>query len=118
MVTERGDRIKKITTGKKRLECPLMYYFKRIDAVAWTNINLSRHQAQEQLQRGMGVNLRDADNACVTDGFLCLHFILRRGAKKKKQFRQLSSKLSDWGNFYPLAFCRSPLPIFYPSLSM
>lgn len=31
-----------------------MYSFKRIDAVAQKKINLSRHQAQEQLQ--MGVN--------------------------------------------------------------
>lgn len=33
-----------------------MYSFKRIDAVARKKINLSRHQAQEQLQRRMGVN--------------------------------------------------------------
>lgn len=53
-----------------------MHSFKRIDAVAWKKINLSRHQAQEQLQRKM-CKLQVADNACVTDGFLCLHFALR-----------------------------------------
>lgn len=33
-----------------------VFFFKGIDAVAWKKINLSRHQAQEQLQRGTGVN--------------------------------------------------------------
>lgn len=48
-----------VYSTKKRERRPkrvLMYSFKRIDAAARKKINLSRHQAQEQLQRGTAVN--------------------------------------------------------------
>lgn len=59
MATEGGrDRKKKclLQEKKKSLTRLNVFFFKRIDAVAWKKINLSRHQAQEQLQRGTGVN--------------------------------------------------------------
>ncbi len=49
---------KMFTPGEKKSLTPLMYSFKRIDAVAQKKINLSRHQAQEPLLRGMGVNCK------------------------------------------------------------
>lgn len=94
-----------------------MYSFKRIDAVAWKKINLSRHQAQEQLQRRMGVNCESLTMPALQMDFsVCVSYwdagCMRGGEKKargrkevseKKQFCQLSSKLCDGGNFDPLA---------------
>ncbi len=68
--------------------------------MAQKKINLSRHQAQEPLLRGMGVNCKAMTMPAVTDGFLCLRLLLRTGGGfggkgGEKQFRQHSSKLSD-----------------------
>lgn len=80
-------------------------------------------------QEEKGCKLWGNDNGHVTDGFLFLCLILRWcgrggggskgggiGERRGKQFHQCSSKLSDRGNFDPLALLCSP-PTIFPSFT-
>lgn len=94
-----------------------MYSFKRIDAVARKKINLSRHQAQEQLQRRMGVNCESLTMPALQMDFsVCVSYwdagCMRGGERRAGGRKGVSEKkaiLSSlvqtlWrGNFDPLA---------------
>lgn len=136
MVTEReiGRKKKKdnVYSGTKKEKRLLMYSLKIIDAVTWKKINLSRHRAQEQASGGKkGVNCEAMTMAvlqmdfsfCVLYwdgvwGVVVVGLVVVGGweGRKKKQFHQRSSKLSDRGNFDPLALLCSP-PTIFPSFT-
>ncbi len=68
--------------------------------MAQKKINLSRHQAQEPLLRGMGVNCKAMTMPALQMDFSVCVFYWERvegsgGRGGEKQFRQHSSKLSD-----------------------
>lgn len=77
IVTEGRERKTCLRRVKKNLYRVLMYSFKRIDAVAWKKINLSRHQAQEQLQRRMGVNCKSVTMPALQMDFSLFHIEMR-----------------------------------------
>lgn len=132
----KGDWKKKkkdnVYSGTKKEKRLLMYSLKIIDAVTWKKINLSRHRAQEQASGGKkGVNCEAMTMAvlqmdfsfCVLYwdgvwGVVVVGLVVVGGweGRKKKQFHQRSSKLSDRGNFDPLALLCSP-PTIFPSFT-
>lgn len=103
-----------------------MYSFKRIDAVARKKINLSRHQAQEQLQRRMGVNCESLTMPALQMDFsVCVSYwdagCMRgeegreKGLAKKKAILSAFIQTLWRGNFDPLALSFLPWPIFHLS---
>lgn len=90
---------------KKCLERVLMYSFKRIDAVARKKINLSRHQAQEQLQRRMGVNCESLTMPVLQMDFsVCVSYWdagSMRGGERKGRGRKGVSEKSNFVSSRP-----------------